>query len=1340
MTRRVSILTGIIATGVLAWTAIGFSLLRGNISVLTGQALPSDMGCSEAFAVPTSAAGAYYIAAGTNGNLWFTEKDANKIGRITPTGTITEFPLATSPNYPLGIAKGPDGNMWFTQDGNKIGKITPTGTVTEYDVPTPVAKPQHIVAGPDGNMWFTEFLGGKIGRITMAGVITEYAVPTSGGRPHFMTVGPDGNIWFTNYVSNKIGKITMSGVITEYTIPTPNSSPSGIVTGPDGNVWFTELSGQKIGKITMAGVITEYPLPSTGAYPGGIAAGSDGALWFTMSTDKIGRITTAGVITEHDAPAAGGDYEIVKGPDGNLWYTNGATNEIGKIGCGTFTTTGGSASLGPVPADTFTATGPNGEKPNANGIIRLKKGDDITIQWNFPGKKCIAGEGNNDWYYGEGLDPTTSGNITQGESGKVVLHNRQRIESFTLECHLQFSAIWQIPLISKTIILVFDSLDFAPPAPNTFEIIGSNGSRMNGAGELTVPIGTDVIVQWNYPNRVCVPQQPPSPNELYSMAEWKPEWEMVGNINQESVGVRVLRARTQNESYRIKCDKDSTFMTLNLPTPVDETRKLLIGNLMTVGGANSSSIAGTIVSSAASCVAPSDAFRTARATQALSCTIDATGNCHYPTAQTVSCPAGYKPISGTCSIETPGTTKTWDRPEGNGWVCKYAEFRLTGMVGQQRTVNSTAEVTCIKDDPSFATVQVVAEQKTFNVTVDTTGNAFSPRHTVTCPSGTVIVGGSCSIGGWGTTKVAESIQNNGYVCQYAETQQTPNSTVPIDSNATAFCLTDVSGRINVTNVTNPQIQSITVGQDGSALSPAVSVSCPQGTTVIGGSCSTGGWHTTKPVDRSEGNGWTCKIAEHNYLAYAGVTWQLSNTASATCVTVEACGQLAISSQSTQENVSIQGPSVCDTICGDGIMTGDELCDDGNRINTDACNNNCQNNSSSSSSVIICVPGTICPNGAVCPQDGICPLPSSSSSSSALACIPGTICPTGDICPLNGFCPPFSSSSSSRSSVGACVPGTQCPDGAICPQNGQCPVSSSSSSSVGRCIPGTLCPTGDACPVNGVCPVQCVPGTICPTGDTCPQNGVCPQESSSLSSAGVESCTINADCPSNLCLGGYCSCTGSEQCEGNACVGGFCTNIHAAADLVAFATCTSDKECPVNMLCQDGYCAPDLALCGNGIVDAGEVCDDGNDVDIDGCTATCLLSDGAACSNPRQCRSLICKDGVCTPCVSDNECPDDMACVEGACSTVNPIDSIDPDKDGMVVLSDGYKIAASLFSQLGSDARPENLSYEDYLLLMQQHAAGHAPVGSTGPESVAIMAAGASAGYAWMKMRKMKKGK
>jgi|GEM_PF-5896638 len=63
------------------------------------------------FAVPNGY-DVYALTAGPDGNVWFTGNDGNKIGKITSSGIITEFPIAGGPN---GITACPDGNLWFTE-------------------------------------------------------------------------------------------------------------------------------------------------------------------------------------------------------------------------------------------------------------------------------------------------------------------------------------------------------------------------------------------------------------------------------------------------------------------------------------------------------------------------------------------------------------------------------------------------------------------------------------------------------------------------------------------------------------------------------------------------------------------------------------------------------------------------------------------------------------------------------------------------------------------------------------------------------------------------------------------------------------------------------------------------------------------------------------------------------------------------------------------------------------------------------------------------------------------------------------------------------------------------
>ncbi len=223
------------------------------------------------FPVPLShlSSGATYIASGPDGNMWFTYQAfaAGSIDRMTLGGIIT--PYTTGPsfsNVPEGIAAGPDGNIWFTEfDNNAIGRITPSGSITEFSLPTANSEPTGIVAGSDGNLWFTESAGNKVGRITPSGSITEFPIPTAASQPTSIAAGGDGNLWFTENAGEKIGKITPAGIISEFSVP-PSSGPYGIAAGPDGNLWFTEIGSNSIGKLTpVAGRLYQTPLTASPA-------------------------------------------------------------------------------------------------------------------------------------------------------------------------------------------------------------------------------------------------------------------------------------------------------------------------------------------------------------------------------------------------------------------------------------------------------------------------------------------------------------------------------------------------------------------------------------------------------------------------------------------------------------------------------------------------------------------------------------------------------------------------------------------------------------------------------------------------------------------------------------------------------------------------------------------------------------------------------------------------------------------------------------------------------------------------------------------------------------------
>lgn len=331
-------------------------------------------------ALPDSQGGLNRVTSGPDGNIWFTIAGANQIGRMTPAGALTRFPIPTANSSPIDITTGPDGNLWFTEFSGRVGRITTSGQITEFPIfrqkPGTLPTPDKIflfgiTGGPDGALWFVANCcdpaaqPGLIGRITTSGDVSLYPVKRGTSPTVGITTGPDGNLWFpatnttcasknqpcSQRIDGSIERMNTAGVVTgDFAIPTPYSDPSRIVPGPDGNLWFTEQgsigangccqptfpSPGKIGKITTSGTITEFQLPGQpdpAAFvdnPAGIAAGPDGNLWFTEYSyltrdthvqhggNKIGRITTSGAITEYPIPTQYARADgIANGPAGD---------------------------------------------------------------------------------------------------------------------------------------------------------------------------------------------------------------------------------------------------------------------------------------------------------------------------------------------------------------------------------------------------------------------------------------------------------------------------------------------------------------------------------------------------------------------------------------------------------------------------------------------------------------------------------------------------------------------------------------------------------------------------------------------------------------------------------------------------------------------------------------------------------------------------------------------------------------------------------------------------------------------------------------------------------------
>jgi virginiamycin B lyase len=158
------------------------------------------------------------ITTGPDGNIYFTEQFAGKIGRITTNGVITEAPVTPTNTQPVSITTGPDGALWFTQaNSNGLGRIDTSNftNVTQFGLPannTAGAVPDELnglVLGRDGNLYYTDPPAGIVGQVGVSGTnftVAQFYTPTTNAQPWMLATGPDRNIWFGEYLGNTIGK------------------------------------------------------------------------------------------------------------------------------------------------------------------------------------------------------------------------------------------------------------------------------------------------------------------------------------------------------------------------------------------------------------------------------------------------------------------------------------------------------------------------------------------------------------------------------------------------------------------------------------------------------------------------------------------------------------------------------------------------------------------------------------------------------------------------------------------------------------------------------------------------------------------------------------------------------------------------------------------------------------------------------------------------------------------------------------------------------------------------------------------------------------------------------
>ena len=150
--------SGLRATSCL--TALGLTLAAVTVGVTVGSATPASA-ATTVFPVPTSNAGLARITTAPDGSMWFVETNANKVGRITPAGQISEYTLPAqtvddTDVKDLDIAA--DGTVWVVFDsGWQAVALNPNGTKKSGPYADPEDNPDggEVRVAPNGVPWTT---------------------------------------------------------------------------------------------------------------------------------------------------------------------------------------------------------------------------------------------------------------------------------------------------------------------------------------------------------------------------------------------------------------------------------------------------------------------------------------------------------------------------------------------------------------------------------------------------------------------------------------------------------------------------------------------------------------------------------------------------------------------------------------------------------------------------------------------------------------------------------------------------------------------------------------------------------------------------------------------------------------------------------------------------------------------------------------------------------------------------------------------------------------------------------------------------------------------------------
>ncbi len=264
------------------------------------------------------------------------------------------------------------------------------------------------------------------------------------------------------------------------------------------------------------------------------------------------------------------------------------------------------------------------------------------------------------------------------------------------------------------------------------------------------------------------------------------------------------------------------------------------------------------------------------------------------------------------------------------------------------------------------------------------------------------------------------------------------------------------------------------------------------------------------------------------------TTTTSTTAVSTTSTTHAPSTTTSSTTPTTSPPTTTTTTTVPSVCGNGVVTGSEQCDDGNTVGGDCCSPTCTFEAANSP----CADDSNACTRDVCNGTGVCTHPAGNAGATCRAAA-GT-CDQAETCTgTSTSCPPdVKRTGPCRAAAGACDVAESC-DGTsdACPPDGFASATTPCREAAGICDVAETCTgTGPTCPADQLAPVNtpCRPAAgECDVAEVCSGTSVaCPADTRTPNGTPCgDACSSGGTCLSGVCSGSQpVACDACEACD------------------------------------------------------------------------------------------------------------------------------------------------------------------------------------------------------------------